>query len=113
MVIAGSVIAPVEATLALAEPEIDPNSAEDKTDTLAAPPLSRPAAAAATFMNPCPASPAFRTAPKMTKIDTTPTETAVRLPQMPPSAMTIVPRNERKGVPEWPNSPGICWPKKA
>ena len=51
-------------------------------------------------MNPCPASPAFSTAPKMTKIETTPTDTAVRLPQIPPSAITMVPRNDRSGVPE-------------
>ncbi|MDZ7749780.1 MAG: hypothetical protein U5K43_14015 [Halofilum sp. (in: g-proteobacteria)] len=36
---AGRVMAPVDATLAEAEPEIEPNSAEDSTDTLAAPPL--------------------------------------------------------------------------
>jgi hypothetical protein len=35
---AGSVKEPVEATLAEAEPEIEPNSAEASTDTLAAPP---------------------------------------------------------------------------
>ena len=57
-----------------AEPEIDPKSAEDRTETLAAPALSRPAAAAATFMKPCPASPAFRTAPKITKTATMLTE---------------------------------------
>ena len=66
--------------------------------------------AEARFMNPCPASPAFSTAPKMTKMATTLTDTPVSDPQMPPSAMVSVPRNEASGVPEWPNSPGICWP---
>ena len=92
-------MAPVEATLALAEPEMEPKSAEEMTETLAAPPVSRPAAAAATFMKPCPASPAFSTAPKMTKIDTTPTDTPVRLPHKPPSVMTSVPRKLRSGTP--------------
>ncbi|GLO79549.1 hypothetical protein MACH23_29700 [Sulfitobacter pontiacus] len=41
-------IEPVEATFA--EPEMEPNRADDITKTLAAPPFSRPAAAAATFM---------------------------------------------------------------
>jgi hypothetical protein len=61
---AGSVMAPVDATLAEAEPEIDPKKADDSTETLAAPPRRWPAAAVATFMKPCPASPAFSTAPK-------------------------------------------------
>jgi ABC-type transporter Mla subunit MlaD len=74
-------------------------STDQITETLAAPPVRRPAAAAATFIKPCPASPAFSTAPKITKIETTPTETAVRLPQMPPSAMVMVPRNDRRGMP--------------
>jgi len=46
------VIAPVEATFAEAEPEMEPNRADDNTETLAAPAFSRPAAAAATFMKP-------------------------------------------------------------
>ena len=41
-VIAGRVIAPVEATFAEAEPEMEPNGADDNTETLAAPPFSRP-----------------------------------------------------------------------
>ena len=49
---AGRVMAPVEATLAEAEPEMEPNSAEEMTETFAAPPRSRPATAAATFMKP-------------------------------------------------------------
>jgi len=40
-------MAPVEATFAEAEPEMEPNRADDNTETLAAPPFSRPAAAAA------------------------------------------------------------------
>ena len=35
----------VEATLAEAEPEIDPNRADEITETFAAPPFRRPAAA--------------------------------------------------------------------
>ncbi len=96
--------------MAEAEPEIDPNSAEDSTETLAAPPRSRPAAAAATFMKPCPASPAFSAEPKTTKIATTVAETPASEPQSPPSAMVSVPRKDESGVPGWPNSPGICCP---
>ena len=90
---------------------MDPNSAEDRTDTLAAPPRRRPATAAATFMKPCPASPAFRTDPNMTKMATMETETPVKLPQIPPSAIVSVPRKLFNGVPGWPNSPGIYCPK--
>ena len=111
LVMAGSVIAPVEATFAEAEPEIDPNSAEDSTETFAAPPFSRPAAAIAMFMKPCPASPTFSTAPKITNTATTFTDTPVRLPQSPPSAIVRVPRNEASGVPECPNSPGMYCPQ--
>jgi hypothetical protein len=64
------------------------------------------------FMKPCPASPALSTAPKITKIATTLTETPARLPQMPPSAMVSVPRKLASGVPEWPNSPGMYCPKR-
>ena len=102
-VIAGSVIAPVEATFAEAEPEIEPNSADEITDTFAAPPLRCPAAAAAIFMNPCPAAPAFSTAPKITNIATTFTDTPVSCPHIPPSAIVSVPRKLASGVPEWPN----------
>ena len=102
-VMAGSVIAPVDATFAEAEPEIDPNKADDITETLAAPPLRCPAAAAAMFMNPCPAAPAFRTAPKITKIATTLTDTPVSWPHIPPSAIVSVPRKLASGVPECPN----------
>ena len=105
-------IAPVEATLAEAEPEIEPNSAEEITDTLPAPPVSRPAAAAARFMKPRPASPAFSTAPKMTKIATTFTETSVSVPQMPPSAIVSVPTKLVSGMPECPNSPGRRCPNR-
>ena len=103
---------PVDATLADAEPDMEPNNADDRTETLAAPPRSRPAAAAATFMNPAPASPAFRTAPKITKIATIETDTPVNVPQIPPSAIVIVPKKLANGVPGWPNSPGTCWPKR-
>src|SRR5690554_4410026 len=67
----GIVMAPVDATLAEAEPEMEPISAEEITDTLAPPPVRRPATALARFMKPRPASPAFSTAPKITKIATT------------------------------------------
>ncbi|GAB5374120.1 MAG: hypothetical protein AcusKO_05820 [Acuticoccus sp.] len=100
----------MEATLAEAEPEIEPNSAEETTDTLAAPALSRPAAAAATFMKPCPASPALSTAPKITNTATTPTEMPVSWPHSPPSAMVSVPRRLASGSPAWPKRPGISSP---
>ena len=103
---------PVEATFAEADPEMEPNNADESTETLARPALSRPAAAIARFINPCPASPAFSTAPKITKIATTLTETPVNLPQMPPSAMVMVPRKLFRGSPGWPNSPGRYWPYK-
>ena len=105
-IIAGRVIAPVDATFAEADPEIEPNRADDKTATFAAPPFKRPAAAVATFIKPWPASPALRTAPKITKIATIFTETPVSLPQMPPSAIINVPRKLLRGIPGWPNSPG-------
>ncbi len=43
------------------------------------------------FMKPRPASPALSTAPKMTKIATTPTLTPVSEPHRPLSAMVRVP----------------------
>ena len=49
---AGIVTIPVEATFADADPEIDPKSADEITETLAAPPVNRPAAAIAKFINP-------------------------------------------------------------
>ena len=97
--IAGKVIAPVEATLADAEPEMEPKKADERTETLAAPPRKCPAAALARFIKPCPASPAFNTAPMMTKTATTLTEMPVRLPQMPPSAIVNVPRKLSMGIP--------------
>ena len=52
---AGSVMAPVDATLAEAEPEIDPNRAEEMhTDTLAAPPFNLPAAGGSEIHEPLP-----------------------------------------------------------
>ena len=109
---AGKVIAPVEATLAEADPEIEPNKAEDITDTFAAPPFKRPAAVTARFIKPWPASPAFSMAPNITKIATILTETPVNFPQIPPSAMVKVPKKLPIGKDGWPNSPGICWPNK-
>lgn len=80
------------------------------TDTLAAPPVSRPATAPAMFMKPRPASPALSTAPKITKIATTPTLTPVSEPHSPPSAMVRVPTKLCMGIPGWPNWPGMCMP---
>ena len=105
--IAGNVTIPVEATLAEAEPEIDPKRADARTETFAPPPFSLPAAATAIFINPLPASPAFKTAPKITKIATIETETPVSFPHSPPSVMINVPRKLLIGMPAWPNSPGI------
>ena len=95
----GMVMAPVEATLADAEPEIEPISALEITDTLAPPPVRRPAAAPARFMKPRPASPALSTAPKITKIATTETLTPVSLPHSPPSAMVSEPTRLAMGRP--------------
>ena len=60
---------PVEATFAEADPEIEPNKADEITDTFAAPPFKFPAKATAKFIKPRPASPAFKTAPKIKKIN--------------------------------------------
>ena len=85
--------------MAEAEPEIEPNRADDRTETLAPPAVRRPAAAVARFMNPWPASPALRMAPKITKIATTDTDTPLKVPHRPPSAMVKLPRKLAKGVP--------------
>ncbi len=102
---------PVDATFADAEPEIEPNNADERTETFAAPPFSRPAAAIAMFMKPWPASPALRMAPKITKTATTDTETPVSLPHNPPSVMIRVPKKLLNGRPGCPNSPGMWLPK--
>ena len=49
---AGNVIAPVEATFAEADPEIEPNSADDTIATFAAPARNRPAKRVASAINP-------------------------------------------------------------
>ena len=109
-IIAGKVTIPVEATFADADPDIEPNRADDITETLAAPPLSLPANAVAIFIKPEPASPEFKKEPKITKIDTIETETPVKGPHIPPSAIVKVPKKLFKGIPGWPNSPGIKFP---
>ncbi len=98
---------PVDATLAEAEPDIEPSSAEETTDTFAAPPRRRPATALARFMKPWPASPALITAPKITKIATTPTLTPVSEPQSPPSAIVSPPTTLPRGRSGCPYAPGI------
>ena len=110
-IIAGKVTIPVEATFADAEPDIEPKSADDITETLAAPPFNLPANAVAIFINPEPASPEFKKDPKITKIDTIDTETPVKGPHIPPSAIVKVPKKLFIGMPGWPNSPGIKFPK--
>ena len=57
----------VEATLADADPEIDRKNAGETTDTLATPSLKRPATTTVMYIKNCPASPAFKTAPKIKK----------------------------------------------
>ncbi len=74
---AGIVIAPVEATLADAEPEMDPKKAEEITETFAAPARYRPANFVAKAMKASPPSPTPTKAPNMTKTATTLTETPV------------------------------------
>ena len=54
---AGMVIAPVEATLADAEPEMEPKKAEEITETFAAPARYRPATFVAKAMKASPPSP--------------------------------------------------------
>mgnify|MGYP006229928437 FL=1 len=98
-VIAGKVTIPVEATFADAEPDIEPKSAEDITETLAAPPFSLPANAVAIFMKPDPASPEFKKDPKITNIETIDTETPVKGPHIPPSAIVKVPKKLFSGIP--------------
>ena len=49
--------------------------------------------------------------PKITKIDTIDTETPVKGPHIPPSAIVKVPKKLFIGMPGWPNSPGIKFPK--
>ena len=95
----GNVMAPVEATFAEAEPEIDPKNADDNTDTLAAPARNRPASFVASAINAVPPSPALMQAPRMTNTATTFTETPVSGPQSPPSAITSVPRKLPIGIP--------------
>ena len=87
----GNVTIPVDATFAEAEPDIDPNKAETKQIHST---LSLPAAAAAIFMNPCPASPALSIAPKMTNTETIDTDTPVRVPHRPPSVIIKVPKKQ-------------------
>ena len=58
-------------------------------------------------MKPCPASPAFSTAPMMTKTATTPTDTEVNLPHSPPSAMVMVPKNWKRNA-RMAKFPGRC-----
>ena len=98
-IIAGSVTIPVEATLAEAEPDIEPKRADERTETLAAPPFNLPATAVAIFIKPNPASPEFKKAPKITKIDTIETDTPVSVPHIPPSAIVNVPKKLLIGVP--------------
>ena len=105
--IVGNVIEPVDATLAEAEPDMDPNKADEIIETFAAPPFSFPAKNFAIFMKPSPASPAFKKHPNITKIDTIVTETLVKDPQSPVSAMVKLPKKLLTGIPGWPNSPGI------
>ena len=69
------------------------------TETLAAPPFSLPANAVAIFIKPEPASPEFKKEPKITKIDTIETETPVKGPHIPPSAIVKVPKKLFKGIP--------------
>src|SRR5699024_3588984 len=111
--IVGMVTAPMEAALAEAEPEMEPNMAEASTATLPAPPRRRPAAAMAILRKPWPASPAFSTAPMITKIATTLTDTPVNAPQTPPSVMVNVTSVLANGTAVWPNCPDTYWPKNA
>ncbi len=53
----------------------------------------------AIFINPEPASPEFKKEPNMTNIDTIDTETPVKGPHKPPSAIVSVPKKLFIGIP--------------
>ena len=79
----GMVKVPVLYTLATAEPEMEPKSAEAKMDTLAGPPLDLRVATHARSRNTCP-SPAFwRKQPNMTKAKIMVEDTARGMPYRP------------------------------
>ena len=94
----GIVKAPVEATFAEAEPEIEPKNADAKTETLAAPPLSFPASLVDIDIKALPPSPTPTNAPNITNTATTLTDIPVKLPYIPPSAMTNVPKKLSSGI---------------
>ncbi len=78
--IVGIVKAPVEATFAEAEPEMEPKNPDARTETFAAPPRKRPAIFVEILINALPPSPTPTNAPRITKIATTFTETPVSAP---------------------------------
>ena len=81
--ISGMVSVPVETVLAMAEPEIEPISADAKTETLAGPPVARPATPKAKSMKNCPTPERFKNAPKKIKMMTKLTKTCAIVPQTP------------------------------
>ena len=80
--ISGIVITPVEAVLAMAEPEIVPVKADDNTATKAAPPLIRPATILENSMTKLLAPETTRNPPKIIKSVMLVTEMVVRMPNM-------------------------------
>ena len=109
----GNVTIPVDATFAEAEPDIDPNNAEARTDTFAAPPLSLPKCCHSNIHK---AFSCFTSIEYCTKNEsntaTMDTDTPVRVPHRPPSVIIKVPKKLFIGIPACPNSPGICWPNR-
>ena len=83
--IRGMVITPVEAVLAIAEPEIVPVSADDKTATKAAPPLMRPATILDSSMTKLLAPETTRNPPKIINKVMLTEEIVARTPNMPSS----------------------------
>lgn len=79
----GMVSEPVETTLATAEPEIVPNSAEDTTETFAGPPTKRPATTVDRSTKSLPRPIFCATAPNSTKWKTTVETTQSGMPNMP------------------------------
>ena len=83
--IKGMVITPVDAVLAMAEPEMVPVSAEDRTATKAAPPLILPATILENSITKLLAPETIRNPPKIIKSVMLVTEMVVRIPNIPSS----------------------------
>ena len=79
----GMVSVPVDTALATEEPEIMPNMAEEATQTLAGPPVKRPARIVERSTNSWPSPMRCATVPNSTKWKTTVATTQRVTPKMP------------------------------